>query len=60
MNRTDYMQARLRQLRQGGLFKSGFSAWLTRLELGEWPSGIRSVYAVAAGEMVRRLIAGRR
>lgn len=35
MNRVDYLQARLRQLRLGRLLPRAFSNWLARLELGE-------------------------
>ena len=35
MNRVDYLQARLRQLRASNLLPRAFSNWLARLEQGD-------------------------
>ena len=46
MNRVDYLQARLKQLRLEKLLPVGFSNWLVRLELGERPAGSSPIQPV--------------
>jgi hypothetical protein len=60
MNRVDYLQARLAQLRILRWFPSGFASWLARLELGEAGAGIRVRRHLKPADIVQALIAGRR
>ena len=60
IDRVAYIQARLKQLKEGHILPAGFSNWLVRLELGEQPAGqarIQPVYAAgSAGRLVAALI----